>query len=1127
VRLLLQHRSHYSYDTPAHLGPHTMRLRPAAHTRARVETYRLLIEQEHKLRWQQDPYGNHIARVHFAADPPVHALDVLVELAVEVRPVNPFDFTLEEIADVSPFAYPDELRRELAPFLALDDPAFARGERFAALDAALPRAGKTVDLITTLNREVNKAVRYVIREEAGVFTPEQSLVEGRASCRDSAVLLTALLRSRGLAARFVSGYLIQLTDEGMLPDEPRGVSRDVVDLHAWAEVFLPGAGWVGMDATSGLMCGEGHIPLCGAATPSLASPLEGTSDVGATDVTFEMKIGRLGHEARPTTPYPPEVWTALREAGDAVDARLAEHGVELTMGGEPTFNSREHVDEPEWNGEAMGPTKWAHGLRLVQELKKRLAPGALVLHRHGKWYPGESLPRWALDVIGKRSGSPLWPDRPSLSQAKPTSADASRFMAALAWKLRIADGIHRAYEDPWRVLQDEASAPVEVDPRRADLDDPEERRRLARLLTRGVATVAGFVLPMSPAPDGVSWLSERWQFRRGELYLVPGDSPLGLRLPLKSLGAAPPPPPIEEAAVEPPDPRRESELAAEARRQAHQIVRARGGGGLATGIRTALCVEERDGSIWVFLPPLTSFDRFCQLIAAIDASRVETGLDVRVEGYGPPSSAEAYRFSVTPDPGVLEVNVPPVASMREHETLIDHVFAAALHSGLHSEKYLVDGRMAGSGGGNHITMGGAAALESPFLERPDLLASLLTFLQHHPSLSYLFAGLFVGPTSQAPRIDEARHDSLYELEIALERAFDGEPDGSPPPPWRCDQLFRHLLVDMTGNTHRAEVSIDKLFDPATPHGRQGIVELRAFEMPPHPRMVHAQVLLVRAMIAAFAAEPYRAPLVRWGQSLHDRFLLPYAMWRDFEDALAELRRRGVDLPAEGYRPFLELRCPLVGTLQADDVTLEVRNAIEPWHVLGEEQGASGTSRFVDSSMERIEVRANQLVPERHAVLVNGHLLPLHATPVAGQFVGGVRFRAWAPPHSLHAHLGIHHPVRIDIVDTWAKRSLGGCAYHVWHPEGRSYDAPPLTRFEASARRAQRFTLDGQTPWPVAPVAAAAHGDAPWTLDLRRLPIDHPMPKPDAEKPPVATPPMPVDTARTAHPIHPARREVAS
>jgi uncharacterized protein (DUF2126 family) len=360
-------------------------------------------------------------------------------------------------------------------------------------------------------------------------------------------------------------------------------------------------------------------------------------------------------------------------------------------------------------------------------------------------------------------------------------------------------------------------------------------------------------------------------------------------------------------------------------------------------------------------------------------------------------------------------------------------------------------------------------------------------------MSFLFTGLFVGPTSQAPRSDEARHDALYELEIALARAF--EPSAEPPPPWLSDALFRHLLVDVSGNTHRAEICIDKLFDPATPHGRQGIVELRAFEMPPHVRMAIAETALVRALVASFARSPYRAPLVRWGQVLHDRFLLPTWLWRDFEEVLAHLDRADLALPREAYRSFLEHRCPIVGALPAMDVRLELRNAIEPWHVLGEEMSATGTARFVDSSMERVEVRVEGLVPERHAVTVNGLALPLRATGVAGEYVGGVRFRAWAPPHSLHPHLGIHHPLRFDVVDTWAKRSLGSCGYHVWHPEGRGYGTPPLTRFEASARRAQRFTIEGQSPYPVVALPGPAHPDAPYTLDLRRFGIDHPVPTP--------------------------------
>jgi uncharacterized protein (DUF2126 family) len=264
-------------------------------------------------------------------------------------------------------------------------------------------------------------------------------------------------------------------------------------------------------------------------------------------------------------------------------------------------------------------------------------------------------------------------------------------------------------------------------------------------------------------------------------------------------------------------------------------------------------------------------------------------------------------------------------------------------------------------------------------------------------------------------------------------------------------------------------------------------------------MSAAQMILIRTLLAAFAREPYDHPLARYGQMLHDRFLLPHWMWRDFEEVLAFAGASGLPLPEDAYRPFVDLRCPLVGSVLAGDVRLEVRNAIEPWNVLGEEQGASGTSRYVDASVERVEVLVDGLIEGRHQVLVNGQILPLVPTGKAAQYVGGVRFRAWAPPHSLHPHLGIHHPLHFDVTDTWAKRSLGACAYHVWHPEGRGYELPPLTRFEASARRAQRFTVEPAMPWPIHPVPSTAHPDTPYTLDLRRYPVDRPAPEPEKPK----------------------------
>jgi uncharacterized protein (DUF2126 family)/transglutaminase-like putative cysteine protease len=1086
MRVFIQHQNKYFYPTPAALGPQVIRLKPAMHTRAAIESYSLSIGQESQLRWQQDPYGNHVARLTFPANKKLNEFSFTVELCVDVKPVNPFDFFLDNRCEQIPFDYPEELQQELAPFLQLTDPAYQTGPLFRAFVEGLPKTGPTTSFLVEINAAINQRLRYVIREESGVWTPEETLQQGRASCRDSAVVLVAVLRSMGLAARFVSGYLLQLTDEGLLPDLPKGVAQDVVDLHAWAEVFIPGAGWLGLDATSGLFCGEGHIPLVCTASPALAAPLDGTSDTAASEVFFSMKAARLGHEPSPTRPYQDDTWEELLAASDKAEEVITANGLVITCGGEPTFNSREHPNAPEWNEAALGPTKWTQGLRLAKELMDAIAPGGVLLHRMGKHYPGESMPRFALDIIWRKDNEPLTRAHPSDSgpRGKEGRSIAHQFASALSTRLQLKTTPMPALEDPWVLLQEEARLPLEVDPNKANLDDPEERQRLTKILQRGVGAPVGYVIPIQR--HNSTWHSDSWSFRRGHLFLLPGDSPIGLRLPLRSLSDVDPVLPFEEE-MSPPDPRSaERDDAAQSKQVSDRAPRP-----APTKIRTALCIEVRQEQLFVFIPPLTRADDFISLISHLEAVSEELGVTYLLEGYPPPKEGKLASFAITPDPGVLEVNIQPVTSGREHAALLEKVFEAALRSGLHCEKYLLDGRQAGSGGGNHITFGGPTPLQSPFALRSDLLPSLLTFVQHHPSLSYLFTGLFVGPTSQAPRVDEARHDSLYELEIAMSHAFAQRENN--PPSWLGDWLFRNLLVDVSGNTHRAEISIDKLFDPNSSYGRQGIVELRAFEMPPHHRMATAQVILLRSLLAAFLQKPYQAPLIRFGQVLHDRFLLPHFLWSDLEEVLSFLQESGLGLPEDAYRPFVELRCPLIGRLPFNDMTIELRNAIEPWHVLGEESSATGTSRYVDSSMERIEVKLKGALSERYQLLVNGYTLPMHPTKNANELVAGVRFRAWAPPHSLQPHLGVHHPLRFDLVDLWSKRSVNACSYHVWHPEGRAFDAAPLTRFEAAARRAQRFQVSGPSPWPLQLKRATPHPNAPYTLDLRRFAADHPIP----------------------------------
>ncbi len=1143
IRVALNHVTHYRYDRPVVLTPHVVRLRPAPHCRTPIAAYSLRVTPaEHFLNWQQDPFGNYQARLVFPK--PTRELRIEVDLVADLTTINPFDFFLDEYAERVPFSYDPVLHRELAPYLALATGAPRLDDLAARARAEIRVAGRrSVDVLVDVNRLVRSLLRYDIRHEHGVFAPDETLERGHGSCRDFAWLLVQLLRRLGFAARFVSGYSIQLKpDQKPLTDGPAGVAEDVADLHAWAEAYLPGAGWAGLDATSGLLCGEGHLALASVAEPVSAAPVTGSfsfskheeDDRVGEDVSFAMTVRRLEDPPRPTKPYGDQAWGEILACGDFVDEALLRDDVRLTMGGEPTFVSIDDREAAEWNTAALGPQKPRLADDLLRRLAARFAPGGLLHHGQGKWYPGEPLPRWAYSCYFRKDGDALWKNRALFADGtgreQAGEAQASAFARALARRLGVDPAfLIPAYEDVLYYLWRERRLPANVDPFDARLDDEQERARLRRVFDQGLDAVVGYALPLAATDDDhdrVGWHSGRWFLRDERLYLLPGDSAMGFRLPLDSLPwmAATE---VERLNIFPRDP-----LAPRGPLLQRQALArpASGGPGLGSArtlgvspaapvrgvsagdvIRGALCVEPRQGTLHVFMPPVETLEAYVDLVAAVEDTAADLGQRVRIEGYPPPADHRLERLQITPDPGVLEVNVQPAASFRELVANTTTLYEEARLARLGTEKFMLDGRHTGTGGGNHLVLGGPTPSSSPLLRRPDLLASLVAYWLNHPSLSYLFSGAFIGPTSQAPRVDEARHDSLYELDIALAQL---PPAGEEARPWLVDRLFRNLLVDVTGNTHRTFVCIDKLYSPDSAAGRQGLVELRAFEMPPDARMSVAQQLLVRALVAWFWREPYTRRTVRWGTSLVDRFMLPHYVGEDFADVIEDLRRAGFPLRRAWFDPHFEFRFPVHGRVVVRGIELELREALEPWHVMGEEPGAGGTARYVDSSVERVQVLARGGSDGRHVVTCNRRRVPLSATGTREEHVAGVRFRAWQPPSALHPTIGVHSPLVFDIIDTWAGRSLGGCTYHVAHPGGLAHERFPANALEAESRRAARFFPFGHTPGDIPEPARERNPELPHTLDLRR-----PLADPPPERAPEAVSPR--DGLRRAANARPA------
>ncbi|HEY9249447.1 MAG TPA: transglutaminase family protein [Rariglobus sp.] len=724
-----------------------------------------------------------------------------------------------------------------------------------------------------------------------------------------------------------------------------------------------------------------------------------------------------------TTPYPSSVWSAINACGDAVEASFSASGMLFTMGGEPTFIPHD-PQGPEWNTAALGPTKLDYARRFARRLIETACPGALILETSGKHYPGEPLPRWALLVQWRSDGQPLWKDitrlRGDAKDGRHTNKHAGAVITALAKKLSVsAAGILPTH----------------------DTANPDVN--------------AGYVLPLDH--DGSAWVTDDWTsaLKQDSAVLFPGDSLIGLRLPLAGLGEK--------------------------------------------NLRRALTVEVRHGAVTLFIPPLL-LEPYIELISAIESVFASLKLkDAVLAGYAPPLDPRLPTIGFASDPGVIEVNLAICENWAAYDRQLGHLYAAAAQVGMTARKLQLNGRATGTGGGAHLVFGGPLGFASPFFAFPALLPSAIRYFQHHPALSYAFTGQYMGPSSQAPRIDESTFEALYELEIACAGA---EQFGSPQNFALFDLLFRDLLMDRSGNTHRAEISVDKLWNPFAGNGRAGLVELRAFETHPDRPAMSVVALFIRAIFARLAADPFKAPFIRWNGELHDKFFLPAFVWEDLSAICADLRAHGIPFDTEWLRPLWEFRFPKLGefTLTTPPPaksrkspavhTVVFRQALEAWPLLGEQpNGGGGTSRCVDASMDRIEVSvSDSAVLEKGFLLVNG--LPCEFRPVEGSpsAAAGVRYRAFFLNPALHPHIPVHAPLLIEWVDKDTFAVIAAARWHVWNPRSVPYASRPASPPEAVARFAERWE-----PWPhtLGQPRLIPKVDFPpegrHTLDLRRYP----------------------------------------
>ncbi len=1136
IHVALNHVTEYRYDRRVGLSPQVVRLRPAPHCRTPILSYSLRSSPSgHFINWQQDPFANYLARLVFPEK--TDRFRVTVDLVAEMSVYNPFDFFLEPAAEKYPFSYEASLRHDLAPYLARDALTPRLRDFLQSIDTSEQR---TIDFLVTLNQRLQRDIRYLIRMEPGVQTPEQTLALAAGSCRDTGWLLVQALRHLGLAARFVSGYLIQLKPDVKSLDGPSGRGAR---LHRPARVVR------GVPAGRRLDRAGSDLGIAGRRRAHPGGLYAGAVERGAGQRRGRRVRGRVlardesDAHLRIAARDPSRIRTSsgaqIVAVGRKVDASLRDGDVRLTMGGEPTFVSVDDRDGAEWNTAALGPTKRGYATELVQRLREKYGRGGFLHFGQGKWYPGEQLPRWALSVLWRADGEPCW-NEPSrfADEREPTSytvRDGRRFIEGLTQRLGLEKKfIQTGFEDTWYYLWRERRLPVNVDPFDSKLDDELERARLRRVFDQGLDNEVGYVLPLGrvprAGPAGPGWISGPWFFRDGRMYLMPGDSPMGYRLPLDSL------PWVSKGDY--PYLHEHDPFAHRAPLPLHADVRARYaphavGGGFAEGgavamqagfegaaaiegagsgvaraaeadlarvparfesahwiARTALCVEVRSGVLYVFMPPLAQLGDYLDLLAAVEATAGDLEMKLVLEGYPPPRDPRLTHAAGHAGSGRHRGQHPPGARLgrtgRPHrvpvrrgvpDPPVDREVHARRPPHRHRRRQPLRARRRDAGRLAVPAPARPARQPDCVLAQPSVAVVPVLGAVHRPDEP----GAARGRGAQRPALRTGNRARR----VVAHREDESARGGADAPPWLVDRALRNILIDVTGNTHRAEFCIDKLYSPDGPTGRLGLLELRAFEMPPHARMSLAQQLLLRALVARFWHEPYTGRLTRWGTELHDRFLLPTFVWMDFEDVLGELNEAGYAFDTAWFAPHFEFRFPLFGEVAARGIHLALRGALEPWHVMGEEGAAGATVRYVDSSLERIEVRASGLNESRYVITVNGQAIALQPTGRAGEYVAGVRYRAWQPAAALHPSIGVHAPLTFDIVDTWNSRSLGGCQYHVAHPGGRNYEVFPVNAYEAESRRLARFFRIGHTAGRMDVRHAQPSREFPFTLDLRR------------------------------------------